>query len=123
VDNNKTLVFITNNFTLSAVTITDLYRFRWKVELFFKWIKQHLRIKAFYGTTENALKTQIWIAISVYVLVAIVKKRLKLEQSLYSLLQILSITLFEKTSLSQAFSQGGAMLFEGNDYKQLNLLD
>jgi IS4 transposase len=123
VDNNKTLVFITNNFTLSAVTITDLYRFRWKVELFFKWIKQHLRIKAFYGTTENALKTQIWIAISVYVLVAIVKKRLKLEQSLYSLLQILSITLFEKTSLSQAFSQGGAMLFEGNDYKHLNLLD
>ena len=122
-DNNKTLVFITNNFTLPAVTIADLYRCRWKVELFFKWIKQHLRIKAFYGTTENAVKTQIWIAISVYVLVAIVKKRLKLEQSLYSLLQILSVTLFEKTQLSQAFSQEEAMLSDTDRYKQLNLLD
>jgi hypothetical protein len=122
-DNNKTLVFITNNFTLPAVTIADLYRCRWKVELFFKWIKQHLRIKAFYGTTENAVKTQIWIAISVYVLVAIVKKRLKLEQSLYSLLQILSVTLFEKTLLSQAFSQGEAMLSDTDRYKQLNLLN
>jgi len=122
-DNDKTLVFITNNFTLPAVTIADLYRCRWKVELFFKWIKQHLRIKAFYGTTENAVKTQLWIAISVYVLVAIVKKRLKLEQSLYSLLQILSVTLFEKTLLSQAFSLGDAMSSDANSFNQLNLLD
>lgn len=122
-DHKKTLVFITNNFTLPAVTIADLYRCRWKVELFFKWIKQHLRIKAFYGTTENAVKTQIWIAISVYVLVAIVKKRLKLEQSLYSLLQILSVTLFEKTLLSQAFSSGDAMRSDADSNNQLNLLD
>jgi hypothetical protein len=121
-DNNKTLVFITNNFTLPALTIADLYRCRWQVELFFKWIKQHLRIKAFYGTSENAVKTQIWIAISVYVLVAIIKKRLKLEQSLYSILQILSVTLFEKNSLSQAFSGIESMLSDDDNYKQLNLL-
>lgn len=121
-ENNKTLVFITNNFTLPALTIADLYRCRWQVELFFKWIKQHLRIKAFYGTTENAVKTQIWIAISVYVLVAIVKKRLKLEQSLYSILQILSVTLFEKSLLSQAFSGGESMFSNDDDYNQLNLL-
>jgi IS4 transposase len=102
--NNKTFVFLTNNFTLPAITIADLYRCRWQVELFFKWIKQHLRIKAFYGTTENAVKTQIWIAISVYVLVAIVKKTLKLDQSLYTILQILSVTLFEKTPIFQALS-------------------
>lgn len=120
--NNKTLIFITNNFTLSALTIADLYRCRWQVELFFKWIKQHLRIKAFYGTTENAVKTQIWIAISIYVLVAIVKKRLKLEQSLYSILQILSVTLFEKTLLSQAFSDIDPTLSNDDGYKQLNLL-
>lgn len=121
-DNNKTLVFITNNFALPALTIADLYRCRWQVELFFKWIKQHLRIKAFYGTTENAVKTQIWIAISVYVLVAIVKKRLKLEQSLYSILQILSVTLFEKTLLPQAFSGFDSMNSNDDGYKQLNLL-
>ncbi|MCG6533436.1 MAG: IS4 family transposase, partial [Syntrophales bacterium LBB04] len=102
--NNKTFVFLTNNFILSAITIADLYRCRWHVELFFKWIKQHLRIKAFYGTTENAVKTQIWIAISVYVLVAIVKKTLKLNQSLYTILQILSVTLFEKMPILQALS-------------------
>jgi len=102
--NNKTFVLLTNNFTLPAITIADLYRCRWQVELFFKWIKQHLRIKAFYGTTENAVKTQIWIAISVYVLVAIVKKTLKLDQSLYTILQILSVTLFEKTPIFQALS-------------------
>ena len=106
---------------MTALTIADLYRCRWQVELFFKWIKQHLRIKAFYGTTENAVKTQIWIAISVYVLVAIIKKRLKLEQSLYSILQILSVTLFEKTSLSQAFSEVESMFSNEDDYKQLNL--
>jgi hypothetical protein len=103
-EHNNTLVFLTNNFTLPALTIAKLYRCRWQVELFFKWIKQHLRIKAFYGTTENAVKTQIWVAISVYVLVAIVKKRLNLEHSLYTILQILSVTLLEKIQLLQAFS-------------------
>lgn len=120
--NNKTLVFITNNFTLPASTIADLYRCRWQVELFFKWIKQHLRIKAFYGTTENAVKTQIWIAISIYVLVAIVKKRLKLDQSLYSILQILSVTLFEKTQLQQALSGIDSIDIDDDAHKQLNLL-
>jgi hypothetical protein len=97
----KSLVFLTNNFVLPALTITQLYRLRWRIELFFKWIKQHLRIKAFFGITENAVKTQIWIAISVYVLVAIVKKRLNLSVTLYELLQILSLTLFERVSLIQ----------------------
>ena len=100
----KTLVFLTNNFTLPAATICALYKARWQVELFFKWIKQHLRIKKFYGTSENAVKSQIWIAISVYVLVAIVKKRLNLDSSLYRLLQILSVTPFEKMSLQQALA-------------------
>jgi hypothetical protein len=99
------LVFLTNNFTLPAETVAALYRCRWQVELFFKWIKQHLRIKAFYGTTENAVKTQIWIAISVYVLVAIVKKTLKLDHSLYTILQILSVTLFEKTPILRALAK------------------
>ncbi len=103
-ETKKRLIFLTNNFTLPAPIIVRLYKFRWQVELFFKWIKQHLRIKAFYGTTENAVKSQIWIAISVYVLVAIVKKRLKLDRSLYTILQILSVTLFEKTPISQALS-------------------
>jgi hypothetical protein len=101
----KTLVFLTNNFTLPAFTITELYRCRWQVELFFKWIKQHLRIKAFFGTSENAVKSQIWIAVSVYVLVAIVKKRLKLPASLYQILQILSLTLFERMPLNQLLTQ------------------
>ncbi len=103
-DQNKRLVFLTNHFNLPAATIAELYKCRWQIEIFFKWIKQHLRIKAFYGTSENAVKTQIWIAISVYVLVAIVKKRLHLDQSLYTVLQILSVTLFEKTPLLQALS-------------------
>ena len=94
-------MFLTNHFGLPALTIAELYRSRWKVELFFKWIKQHLRIKAFFGTSENAVKTQVWIAIAVYVLVAIVKKRLGPEASLYTILQILSLTLFEKTPLDQ----------------------
>ncbi len=98
---NKTLTFITNNFSLPAMTICELYRSRWHVELFFKWIKQHLRIKSFYGLSENAVKSQIWIAVSVYVLVAIVKKRLDLEASLYTILQTLSLTLFEKIPLNQ----------------------
>jgi hypothetical protein len=103
-ESKRRLVLLTNNFTLSARDIADLYRCRWQVELFFKWIKQHLRIKAFYGTTDNAVKTQIWIAISVYVLVAIVKKELDLHLSLYSILQVLSVTLFEKTPILRAFS-------------------
>jgi hypothetical protein len=101
----KRFVFLTNNFLLPALTITQLYRCRWQVELFFRWIKQHLRIKAFYGTSENAVRTQVWIAIAVYVLVAIVKKRLNLERSLHSILQILSVSLFEKTPILQALSQ------------------
>ena len=101
---DQRLVFLTNNFNLPPLTIAQLYRCRWQVELFFKWIKQHLRIKNFYGTSENALRTQIWIAISVYVLVAIVKKELRLEGSLYRMLQICSVTLFEKTPISQALS-------------------
>jgi len=98
-ETNKRLKFLTNNFTLPALTIAQIYKCRWQVELFFKWIKQHLRIKAFYGTSENAVKTQIWIAVSVYVLVAIMRKRLRLEASLYQILQILSLTLFERTPI------------------------
>jgi hypothetical protein len=101
----KTLVFLTNNFVLPAFTITELYRCRWQVELFFKWIKQHLRIKAFFGTSENAVKSQIWIAVSVYVLVAIIKKRLHLSASLYQILQILSLTMFERMPLDQLLTQ------------------
>jgi hypothetical protein len=104
-DTGKRFVFLTNNFLLDALTITKLYKCRWQVELFFKWIKQHLRIKAFYGTSENAVKTQVWIAVSVYVLVAILKKELQLERSLHDILQILSVTLFEKTQLFQALSR------------------
>jgi hypothetical protein len=102
---DKRLTFLTNQFTLPAATIADLYRCRWQVETFFKWIKQHLRIKAFYGTSENAVKTQIWIAIAAYVLVAIIKKRMQIGLSLYTILQILSLTLFEKMPLYQAFAQ------------------
>lgn len=122
-EHNNTLVFLTNNFTLPALTIAKLYRCRWQVELFFKWIKQHLRIKAFYGTTENAVKTQIWIAISVYVLVAIVKKRLNLKHSLYTILQILSVTLLEKIQLLQAFSSMEDDDTNGDSCNQLNLFN
>jgi hypothetical protein len=101
-ETNKRLVFLTNNFDLAALTIAQIYRSRWQVELFFRWIKQHLRIKAFYGTTENAVKIQIWTAVSVYVLVAIVRKRLGIQATLYQILQVLSITLFEKTAILQA---------------------
>ena len=122
-ENNRRFVFLTNQFGLPPETIASLYRSRWQVELFFKWIKQHLRIKAFYGTSENAVKTQIWIAISVYVLVAIIKKRLKLELSLYTILQIFSVSVFEKIHILQALT--------GDDYKnqitighkQLNLFE
>ena len=115
-------IFLTNNFALPAIVIAKLYKCRWQVELFFKWIKQHLRIKAFYGTSENALKTQIWIAISVYVLVAIVKKRLKLDRSLYTILQILSVTLFEKTPILQVLSAPNYENDTSDDDNQLNLL-
>jgi hypothetical protein len=104
-ETGKTLIFLTNNFALPALTITELYRCRWQVELFFKWIKQHLRIKAFFGTSENAVKSQIWIAVSVYVLVAIVKKRLSLPATLYEILQILSLTMFERMPLDQLLAQ------------------
>src|SRR4030095_6546949 len=120
---NKRLVFLTNNFTLSAATIAQLYRCRWQVELFFRWIKQHLRIKAFYGTSENALRTQIWIAISVYVLVAIVKKRLGLEGSLYRILQILSVGIFEKTPISEALSDAEDPNVFNEVRNQLNLFE
>ena len=120
-DTGKTLVFITNNFALPAATICALYKSRWQVELFFKWIKQHLRIKRFYGTSENAVKTQLWIAVSVYVLVAIVKKRLGLDASLYTLLQILSLTLFEKMPLHQALAGDENRCDEPPITNQLNL--
>jgi hypothetical protein len=119
----KRLRFLTNNFDLSPLTIARLYKQRWQVELFFKWIKQHLRIKAFYGTSENAVKTQIWTAVAVYVLVAIVKKRLGLERSLYAILQILSVSLFEKEPIFQALSRDGFLFEEVGPEKQLSLLD
>jgi len=118
---DKRLGFFTNNFELPALTIAQLYKCRWQVELFFKWIKQHLRIKAFFGTTPNAVKTQIWIAISAYVLVAIVKKRLGAEASLYTILQILSLTLFEKTNLDQLLSDAPLQNLEPSSCNQLNL--
>ena len=110
-EREKQLVFLTNNFVLPALTIAKLYKCRWQIELFFKWIKQHLRIKAFYGTSDNAVKTQIWIAVSTYVLVAIIRKRFHLEMNLYTILQILSVTLFEKVQLDQ--------LFANYDYKKM----
>lgn len=122
IETKKRFVFLTNNFTLPAIVIAKLYKCRWQVELFFKWIKQHLRIKAFYGTSENALKTQIWIAISVYVLVAIVKKRLKLDRSLYTILQILSVTMFEKTPILQVLSAPNYETDTVDGDNQLNLL-
>jgi len=122
-DQNKRLSFLTNNFTLPALTIAELFRCRWQIELFFKWIKQHLRIKAFYGTTENAVKTQIWVAITVYVLVAIVKKQMHLDVSLYTILQILSVTLFEKTPILEALSTIQPQELENISCNQLTLFD
>lgn len=122
-ETEQNLVFITNCFTLSAITIAQLYKCRWQVELFFKWIKQHLRIKAFFGTTENAVKTQIWIAISVYVLVAIIKKQLNLELNLYTILQILSVTLFEKVSILQVLMEAGYKTDDTDFCNQLMLFD
>ena len=122
-EQRRWLIFLTNNFDLPALTIALLYKSRWKVELFFKWIKQHLRIKAFYGNSENAVKTQIWIAITVYVLVAIVKKRLNLDATLYQILQVLSVTLFEKTPILRAFDDQGSQEKSVVFSNQLNLLD
>jgi hypothetical protein len=122
-ETGKSLVFLTNNFALPALTIARLYKYRWQVELFFKWIKQHLRIKAFFGTSENAVKMQIWAAICVYVLVAIVKKRLAIKSSLYEMLQILSLTLFEKTQLLQLFSDARLQTSCLHVDNQLNLFD
>ncbi len=119
----KKLVFLTNNFSLPAPTIAELFRCRWQIEIFFKWVKQHLRIKSFFGTTENAVKTQIWIAISVYVLVAIIKKRLKIDVSLYTILQVLSLTVFEKMSLLQIFTENDYKTISSPNAKQLNLFD
>jgi IS4 transposase len=113
------LIFLTNNFTLPAFTITELYRCRWQIELFFKWIKQHLRMKAFFGTSENAVKSQLWIAVSVYVLVAIVKKRLNVSASLYEILQILSLTMFERMPLDQLLAQ---VVADDIDYDSANQL-
>ena len=119
----KTFNFLTNNFAVPAQTVADLYRYRWQVELFFKWIKQHLRIKSFFGTSENAVKSQIWIAISVYVLVAIIKKRLDIKIDLYTILQILSLTLFEKTSLLQILTNSEYIDEDHDMANQMNLFD
>ena len=122
-ETGKRFEFLTNNFVLPALTIARIYKCRWQVELFFKWIKQHLRIKAFYGTSENAVKTQIWIAVSVYVLVAIVRKRLDLDASLYNFLQVLSLTLFEKMPILQAFDDISSQADLLDNPNQLILFD
>ena len=122
-ETNRRFIFLTNNFELPAFTVAQLYKSRWRIELFFKWIKQHLRIKAFYGHSENAVKTQIWIAVASYVLIAILKKRLLLKASLHEILQVLSLNLFEKTPILQAC--GEAQSHEKSDvfFNQLSLLD
>jgi len=122
-ETGKTLVFLTNNTALPALTIAALYKRRWQVELFFKWIKQHLRIKRFIGNSENAVKTQVWCAVSTYVLIAIVKKELQLDASLYKMLQILSVSVFEKTHISQAFTGNGHLQEQTDFTNQLNLFD
>lgn len=122
-ETEKTLVFLTNHFELPALTVCSLYKSRWQVELFFKWIKQHLRIKRFYGISENAVKSQIWVAVSVYVLIAIIKKQLNLDVSLHTLLQILSVTIFEKIELTQAVTSTPNNQNQSMSYKQLNLFD
>jgi len=122
-ENDKYFVFLTNNFVLPALTIADLYNCRWQIEIFFKWIKQHLKIKRFYGTSENAVKTQIWIAVSVYVLVAIIKKQLKIDMTLYTFLQILSVTLFEKVHILQLVTNSQKLIHDNESCNQLNLFD
>jgi len=122
-ETERSLVFLTNNFQLPATMIAALYKARWRIELFFKWIKQHLRIKVFFGTSENAVKTQIWIAISAYLLVAIVKRKLRLKQSLYTILQVLSVTVFEKVPIPQALTNPDYRFLGQAERKQLNLFD
>jgi len=122
-ENGRYLVFLTNNVDISALTVADLYRHRWKIELFFKWIKQHLKIKSFFGTSPNAVKTQIWIAISVYLVVAIMKKTMKIDLSLYTILQIFSVSLFEKISVYKLLTETGSQNSEECHPKQLNLWD
>lgn len=122
-ESQKSFIFLTNNFTLSAVTITEIYKSRWQIELFFKWIKQHLKIKAFYGTSENAVKSQIWIAVSVYVLVAIIKKQLNVDLSLYTILQILSVCAFEKSSINQLLTESNHLSENELSHNQLNIFD
>jgi len=122
-ETDKRLTFLTNNFILPSITIAQLYKCRWQIELFFKWIKQHLRIKSFYGTSENAVKTQIWIAVTVYLLVAIIKKRLNIEMSLYTFLQILSVTAFEKVSILQVLREFNSIEQQEDSYNQLKLFD
>ena len=119
----KVLIFLTNNFHLQAHEIAKLYKHRWKIELFFKWIKQHLKIKSFWGHSENAVKTQVWIAVSVYVLVAIAKKKFMLQQSLYEILQVLSISIFEKTPINQLFQQTQLQYFKEQNHNQLKMFD
>lgn len=123
VETGKVLIFLTNNFHLKATDIAQLYKHRWKIELFFKWIKQHLKIKSFWGQSENAVKTQVWIAVSVYVLVAIAKKKFMLKQSLYEILQILSISIFEKIPVNQLFQQTQLQYFKEQKSNQLNMFD
>lgn len=122
-ENNRTLVFLTNNFQLKATDIAQLYKHRWKIELFFKWIKQHLKIKSFWGRTENAVKTQIWIAVSVYVLVAIAKKKFKLSQSLYEILQVISVCTFDRTPITHLFNNSIQQNFKELNHNQLNIFD
>ena len=122
-ETDKVLVFLTNNFSLPALTITKLYKSRWQVESFFRWIKQNLRIKAFYGNSENAVKTQVWIAVSVYVLVAIIKKQLHVDMSLYTILQIFSVTVFEKTPLLQMIMESNYKIKTHENYNQLKLFN
>ena len=123
VEADKWMVFLTNNFSIPAFTVAELYRYRWQVELFFKWIKQHLRIKSFFGTSENAVKTQVWIAVSVYVLVAIIKKRLNIQASLYSILQILSLTVFETIPIDQLLTGCDQAMKTDDPGNQMNLFD
>jgi hypothetical protein len=122
-DNNRVLVFLTNSFELKAADIAQLYKHRWKIELFFKWIKQHLKIKSFWGRTENAVKTQIWIAISIYVLVAIAKKKFKLKQSLYEILQVISICIFDKSPIRHLFDKSIQQNFKELNHNQLNMFE
>ena len=122
-EHNRVLVFLTNNLELEATEIAKLYKHRWKIELFFKWIKQNLKIKTFWGTSENAVKVQIWIAISVYIIVAIAKKRFNLKQSLYEMLQVISISVFDKVPINELFSNPIQQNFKELNRNQLNIFD